>query len=233
MIKEHALNTRWWGDAVGVVTNPDFFTLAPAGRSELLKPYAWVELSLGLSDSLQHARAIFETGFAQVDTQVTFRISIRRVPDSESLAALQTQFADESSFSMDGKMVADFRSERFLQIPGATQELVNQRYALWSSDLINASPDYCVQVLYDGRVQGWFLSRPDEGVNLSLAMLSSEATVSGMYVYRKALRAYAERGHALGWASFSVSNTPVHNIYSNLGARFVSPKGNWLWIASD
>ncbi len=233
MIAEHVFNTRWWGDAVGVVTNPEFFTLALTDRSELLKPYAWVELSLGLSESLRHARAIFETGFIQVDTQVMFRINIRKIPDSKSLAGLQAQFADEDPFSMESGMVADFTSERFLQIPGATQERVNQRFALWSMDLITASPDYCVQVLHDGQVQGWFLSQPDEGVNLSLAMLSSKATVSGMYVYRKALRAYAERGHTLGWASFSISNTPVHNIYSNLGAHFVAPRGNWLWFASD
>jgi glycosyltransferase involved in cell wall biosynthesis len=31
--------------------------------------------------------------------------------------------------------------------------------------------------------------------------------------------------------SFSVTNTPVHNIYATLGARFLPPGGNWMWLA--
>lgn len=234
MIAEHTFNTRWWGGPVGVVTSPEFFTLAQADRIGLLQPYEWVELSLSLNESLRHTGAMLETGFVQVDTQVMFRINIRKIPESESLTDLQVQCADEQPFAIQGALIADFSSERFLQIPGATQERVNHRFALWSQDLIAASPDYCVQVLHNGQVQGWFLSQPGEsgGINLALAMLSSQATVSGMYVYRKALRAYAERGHILGWASFSISNTPVHNIYSNLGAHFIAPSGNWLWVAS-
>lgn len=233
MITEHAFNTRWWGGHVGVVTSPEFFALAPADRSELLKPFEWAELSLGLDESLSHARAIFETGFMQVDTQVMFRINIRKMIDSKFSADLQANFADQHPFVIDGEKIADFTRERFLQIPGATQDRVNQRFALWARLLIEGSPAYCVEITHDEQVQGWFLSQPGKGgsVNLALAMLSAEATVSGMYVYQRALKAYAERGHNAGWASFSISNTAVHNIYSHLGAHFVAPRGNWLWVA--
>lgn len=233
MIQEHEFNTRWWGSPVGVVTGPEFFATARADRLKLMEPYQWVELSLPLNQSLRYSRDIFETGFRQVDTQVSFRINLRKLAGSKGAAGLEARFADEQPFAVTATAIADFTSERFLQIPGATQDKVNERFALWSSDLISASPAHCIQLSNDEQVQGWFLSQQgDSGaINLALAMLSSDASISGLYVYRKALQAYAQRGHKLGWASFSASNTPVHNIYSSLGAHFTAPRGNWFWFS--
>jgi hypothetical protein len=48
-------------------------------------------------------------------------------------------------------------------------------------------------------------------------------------LYQKAIRAYAAKGTRIGFGSFSVRNTAVLNIYSQLGARFTSAEGVWLW----
>jgi hypothetical protein len=53
-----------------------------------------------------------------------------------------------------------------------------------------------------------------------------------MHLYEAALGAFAARGHRIGGASFSITNTDVHGIYAALGARFVSTDGSWIWQAS-
>ena len=71
------------------------------------------------------------------------------------------------------------------------------------------------------------------GLLVALAMLAGDATISGMLLYQKACAAYARLGYRVGEASFSVTNTAVHNIYAKLGARFSTPAGNWLWIKNS
>jgi hypothetical protein len=92
-----------------------------------------------------------------------------------------------------------------------------------------------MRLFLNDKLQGWFLSRPvkQHGLNLTLAMLSNTAEISGMLLYQQACVAYAERGYRLGHASFSVTNTAVHNIYATLDARFIPPGGNWLWLSPD
>jgi hypothetical protein len=234
-ITDHEFNTRWWGAPVGVVRSAAFFSRPPAERQALLAPWEWVELSSDPERIAGVWQSVNDSGFALADMQVRFRIGLNRVPDAPSLETLDAQFADEHPFEVSD--LADFTHERFLRLPGATQDRVNQRFAMWSADLLAASPGLCIQVSHHGVPQGWFLSQPGSGeagkdgrsINLTLAMLSTSATVSGLYIYQKALRAYAKRGHRLGWASFSVTNQPVHNIYAHLGAHFLAPAGNWLW----
>jgi hypothetical protein len=49
--------------------------------------------------------------------------------------------------------------------------------------------------------QGWFLCNPSEhGFGLTLAMLYSQADMSGMLLYRRALSAFVEGGQAAGGA---------------------------------
>ncbi|MCH2110764.1 MAG: hypothetical protein MK135_15695, partial [Polyangiaceae bacterium] len=84
----------------------------------------------------------------------------------------------------------------------------------------------------EGEEQGYFLSQnTNSGFELTLAMLQSNTKITGMHLYHKALLAYAARGHRLGGAGFSVYNTPVHNIYANLGARFLSTEDFWFRCA--
>ena len=71
------------------------------------------------------------------------------------------------------------------------------------------------------------------GLDLTLAVSSRNAKVSGLLLYQACLSAYERAGHRIGFASFSIRNSPVHNIYANLGARFTSSMGIWLWVASE
>jgi hypothetical protein len=61
-------------------------------------------------------------------------------------------------------------------------------------------------------------------------MLHRAATVSGMYLYQRAIVEYARLGARVGYARFSVENTAVHNIYARLGAQFLGAVGVWFWV---
>jgi hypothetical protein len=234
MIREHTFNSHWWGKPIGYVSDPAFFYLSDEERRDALAPYAWAEAAMPLADSVSHAFPMAKAGFVQVDTQVNFRINLRRVRDSLSLANLEVQFADEQPFSITSDVLAPFASERFLRIPDADQARVNDRIALWAAELLEKSPEHCLRISYGNQTQGWFLSQAGEqkSINLTLAIVARDASISGMYIYQKALRAYTARNHVLGWASFSITNTAVHNIYAHLGAHFLAPRGNWLWLPS-
>jgi hypothetical protein len=142
------------------------------------------------------------------------------------------RFADEPGFSYREEDLAFFEHERYIHLPGHTPDHLRSRYAAWASHLIREHPSTCLAVLSGGELQGWFLSQPAAaGLNLTLAAAHRHARVSGFLLYEKSLSAYAAAGHRIGFASFSVMNTAVHNIYAKLGARFTAPTGIWLWIA--
>jgi hypothetical protein len=232
MIRDHEFNTRWWGRPVGIVHDPAFFSLDRTTQRDLLKPYTWVEFYSQL-DQAPPLQDIEISGFMQTDTQIRFLLNLRKVEATASSDRLDHNFADQQSFGIDAAQLAMFTHERFRHIPGCNAARTNERYALWANKLIEEHPDSCMQLFLDDRLQGWFLSSPESqtGLKLALAMLSDTAEISGMLLYQQACIAYAARGHRLGGASFSVTNTPVHNIYATLGARFLPPGGNWMWLA--
>jgi len=230
VIEQHAANTAWLGEPAGLVTDARFFTLSADERNRFLAPYAVVEFKHPLA-SLPPAASLLEAGFAWVDVQIEFRIGLNRIEDTPSLQELEVCFADESPFTVDDGESRSFEEERFVELPGMTQDALDRRYTAWARQLIAEHPSTSLQVSHHSKPQGWFLSRPsDHGMNLLLAMLHRDATISGMLLYQKSLRAYAARGHSLGWAGFSVRNVNVHNIYARLGARFTSPLGCWVWV---
>jgi hypothetical protein len=49
-----------------------------------------------------------------------------------------------------------------------------------------------------------------------------------MYPNRVVLPAWSIS--AMRWPSFSAANTDVHNIYAHLGARFLAPAEQYLWV---
>lgn len=228
MIRRHEFNSEWWGSDVGVVDEKAFFELPVEERARTLAPFAWAEYKGPLEpDVCARAAAV---GFVLVDTQLAFRLGLGRVPSSESVERLAVRSADEHPFEVGADEVADFEHERFASLPGATQRRINARYALWSRQLVDADPAWCLQVLEGGDVQGWFLARKDgPGLHLTLAMLRRDARVSGHSLYHRAVLEFARRGATVGGAEFSVTNTAVHNIYAALGARFLAPVGCWLW----
>jgi hypothetical protein len=229
MIREHLHNTAWWGQPVAAVEEAAFFALEAAAQLAALRPYAWAEFKSPLA-SAPPLLQVAASGFTLVDVQIGFRLLPGAVPDAPSLAQLDCQFADEKRFEIGVGETQAFAQERFSQLPGASPERLAGRYIRWANQLVQEHPQGCVCVRYQGQVQGWFLATPTErGWYLALAMLSQTAQVSGLHLYQKAIRAYAARGALLGFASFSVRNTAVLNIYAQLGARFTPAEGVWLW----
>lgn len=231
MIRDHVFNAAWWGDRVGIISDPAFFALPPAQQQDILEPYAWVEFNTPL-DSVPPLETIRRAGFFQADTQVNYRIMLHRLPEFSGLERLTVNFADEKPFTVEPCEMKIFEHERFRNLPGISAARLNERYARWGNQLAADQPAWCIQVCKDEALQGWFLARDveEKGLNLTLAMLHREARISGLLLYQKALQAFAARGARVGWSSFSISNSAVHNIFASMGARFRTPTGNWLWI---
>ncbi len=232
MIRQHDFNSRWWGEPVGIVDRGAFFSLPPAERARALAPFHWVEFKSRLNDA-PPLTLLRDAGFFLADTQVEFRIGLKASVVSACAEAIAVHFATDAPFDLRAEDVPLFEHERYRHLPGNDPERTNRRYVEWARQLIREHPDCCLQVTAEEAAQGWFLSRPAAGcLNLTLAMLRRHARISGFLLYDQALRAYASRGHRIGWASFSVTNTAVLNIYARLGAHFVGPTGIWLWVGA-
>jgi hypothetical protein len=230
MIKQHEFNSEWWGEAVGIVTDPVFFTHSAAEQRAALRQFAWAEFVHPVS-KLPGRQTLAESGFFYTDTQVRFRIDLSHIKPGPCANSLQVEIAAESPFTVRDGDLKTFPHERFFSIPGATESQVNARYVRWSNNLIRQNPATCLRFLQDSQVQGWFLSHAESGsIDLTLAMLSATSAASGFDVYSRALAEYARMGFRLGSASFSVRNGPVLNIYAALGARFLEPRECWMWI---
>ena len=230
MIRDHAFNCSWWGGRVGILEDPAFFDAPDAERQGALSPYEWVEFRCALRSAPDPWR-LASCGFAQVDTQLSFRIGLKafEAPGTEELPV---RFADQEPFVPRPEDWPDFPHERFRHLPGATAARVARRYEMWARALLERAPASCVEVGDAGRPQGWFLAEPVEGhLNLALAMLRSGASISGFDLYSQALRAFWRRGTRLGEARFSIEHRAVHNIYARLGAIFREATGCWLWRA--
>lgn len=232
MIKTHEFNTEWWGSPIGIVQDSQFFKLPAPEQHNLLAPFEWAEFKMPLEQGPVDYLAIHRAGFFQVDTQINYRLNLANLKWPDSLNDLSAEFADQVPFEIRADDIKPFEHERYLKLPGVTPEKVNERYALWSRRHIAGHASTCLRITYNGRVEGWYLcdDSGEVGLNLTLAMLSRESDISGLLLFLKAYQAFASRGHRLGWASFSVQNTPVHNIYAGIGARFLSPIGQWMWV---
>jgi hypothetical protein len=231
MIREHVHNSAWWGAPVAVVDST-FFTLETAAQESALRTYAWAEFKSPFASA--PCQKLAESGFELVDMQIGFRLMLGAVQDSPSLGNLICQFADQTPFEIESDQMQGFEHERFLCLPGASQDRVAQRYVRWANQLVREHPGWCLRVFYQGEVQGWFLaSLTKQGLHLALAMLSKPAQVSGLHLYQKAIHTYAAKGARIGYASFSARNTAVLNIYSQLEARFTPTEGVWLWYSKQ
>lgn len=233
MIRTHEANSAWWGQPVGLVTDAAFFARDRAAQQATLRPFAWAEFKAPLTGALD-AFALGRAGFVQVDVQMPFRIALRDIPASASLAGYECRSAMETPFTLQPNDVRTFEHERFLALPGVTPEHLNQRYVEWANQIVIKHPATSLCLTHEGRSQGWFFAETEGAVlHLTLGMLAAGATVSGQHLYHAALQAYARGGANLGYASFSVRNTAVLNIYARLGAKFTTPTGVWLWRRPD
>lgn len=230
MIRRHEFNSEWWGEAVGIVSDNAFFKLPSPEQLALLQKFAWVEFAQPIS-RLPPRPALASSGFFHADTQLRFRLDLRRVPTTRCCDHLAVESAVESPFHISPAEIRPFLNERFGVLPGITESGLSERYSLWASRLIADDPGTCLRFRLGEATQGWFLAQSDnDGLGLTLAMLSASAKISGYDLYACALACFASRGYALGHASFSVRNISVLNIYSRLGARFLEPREVWMWL---
>ena len=225
LIDRHDANSAWWGADVGIVRDPAFFALPADARADALAPYAWAEWRAPL-DGPASAADVAAAGFWWADVQVGFRLALRRISppaDAPAVVPLQDPAARPSR---------PFGAERYLQLPGVTPERLGHRYASWAATLAAEQPKWAVEVRHAGEPQGWFCATPGAGgLRLTLAALYDDATIAGPTLYRAALAHFAARGARVGWASFSVRNAAVLNVYAELGARFAPHEAIWLWRA--
>ena len=230
MIRLHEFNTQWWGQPAGIIDDSAFFSMPAEAQQLALAPFRWAEFKSRFKNA-PSLSALQRAGFFQINTQEEFRIALKNGPLSPCDRPLEVRFADEQPFEVRNSDFASFEHERYRHLLGCTEELINARYGQWARSLVREYPKTCLEVCADGATQFWFLSRPEaNGLNLTLAMVRREAEISGFLLFEKALAAYAARGHRIGFASFSVLNTAVHNIYAKLGAHFLPPTGIWLWV---
>lgn len=232
MIDSHDFSSQWFGSPVGIVREAGFFAQPAAMRRAALERYSWVEYRAPSVDGATLA-ALLEDGFLQSDVQIHFRLRLEETQPSPSLDALTVVRGDQKPFRIAPGEMAEFTHERFSLVPGVTTRMITERYEMWAEGILESAPQYCVEIRSQRGVEGWFLSSKSThhaGLNLALAVLHRDARISGMLLYRKALDAYKRMGESLGWASFSATNTPVLNIYSELKARFTSSGVIWLWI---
>lgn len=230
MIRRHEFNSEWWGEDVGVVPDNTFFELPWRDQSAALQTFAWAEFAQQVSQ-LPPRRALAAAGFFHADTQIRFRLDLRRIPPSQHSGQLAVKPATEAPFQISSTVIRLFVHERFDVLPGITQSRLSARYGLWASRLIASNPETCLSLHLGKATQGWFLAQRDhQGLELTLAMLSAGANVSGYDLYACALTHFVDRGHHLGHASFSVRNSSVLNIYSRFGARFLEPREIWIWV---
>jgi hypothetical protein len=228
-IYPHNFNTEWLDCKSGFIKDLEFFSLQQNERDRLLAEYQWVELrtSQNITSNLS---AIHASGFKYVDTQIPFTLNLRNIPPYANTRDLMVERASKVNFKIDQKEIYSFSHERFLALPNVTQEMIDQRYLTMMSSMLAEHPKYSLRIIDSGEVQGWYFGIPNAaGIELSLAMLHKNAHIRGKQLYRKALAIYAE-DFSIGTARFSVTNTSVHNILSEFGARFLPPETVWFRI---
>jgi hypothetical protein len=219
----------WWGKPVGLITDVAFFEQSPGVQQEQLQEFDWVEFRQ-LYDRPAPVWPLAAAGFTHADIQIRFKLGLHQVAGSSSLEAMDAVFAGDDAFEIDAEDMAHFDHERFSLLPGATAERVSRRYVIWANAVIRDHPQWCMEIRAQGIPQGWFISKMEgKSLNLTLAGLKKDASISGMHLYHKAMVEYAKRGARIGFASYSATNAQVMAIYAKLGVRYLVPEGFWLW----
>lgn len=229
MIQKHEFNTKWLRCECGIISGLDFFLLNQAEQKKLLANYQFVELRTS-ENPIKYLAAIYKCGFWCVDTQIRFELDLRQIPIDMTAQQLQFERASESFFQITSHDIYSFQHERFLAIPGVTQEMVDSRYLILINDLINKYPEWCFKISHDDQTQGWYFGIPrGNEIELTLAMLHKNAQIKGKQLYNKAITIYAQQ-FSTGISRFSINNIAVHNILAKFGARFLAPETVWFWV---
>ena len=216
IVRRHNFNSEWWGGEVGIMNPESLDEFEDLEIIQEMDGYNWVELKLDGRNDLPTER-LGRLGFEYFDTQIAFRVSLRGIDTSPSVDGIVVETASDRKFSIEPDEILDFSHDRFSRIHGCTARKARERYSMWGNNLIDSHPNFALKMTSSGIVQGYFIGcRNESGFELSLAMLGTKSNITGMHLYQRALKAYEEMGERVGKASFSVFNTPVLNIYSEL-----------------
>jgi hypothetical protein len=220
----HEFNTRWWGSPVGHSDDIDLLMANEAELTRELDAYDWCEVRVKHGDVARLPLAERNT-FAWVDTQLHYRLNLRRVEGIPKAATI----VDSTELSIDVEKFASFQSERYRMLPQVSQAKVDERYRLWANDLIESSPGYCATAFYKENIVGYFFGQPDgESARFSLAVANQLASVPGMLLYSCALNHFKSLGARTAAASISSQNIGALNIHAALGCQFYEAVGCWL-----
>jgi len=231
MIRQHDFNSEWWGAPVGIVDDVAFFCLPAADRADLLAPFEWTEFRHDIATAPPEP-LLLDAGFAQLDVQVGYRMSLHREPTVPDSSGLEVLDATDAHFSGDFERLQSFAWERYLRVPGSSPERNDDRFVRWARLHVESAPTTSLELRSpDGQVQGWFLAEIDDiGAHLALGMRHRDATVKGAAIYDAAFSYLCRQGAQVGHATFSVTNLPTMNLYAKLGARFTSTVGCWFSV---
>lgn len=228
-MQEHAFNSRWWGQPVGIVTDAAWFSGDTATLQATCAHFVWAEFT-SYEAATAVRQAAHRVGFVYADTQMQFRIDLRRFATETLPPDVEVRQAGLGVANWKPSGLRTFEHERFSMLAGCTPDRLADRYAGWAAELARSAPATCLEIFHRGTLAGWFLSRPSKtGLELALAMTAAAGTLPGATLYRAALGAYARSGYRIGHAGFSVRNRSVHNLYAALGARFTSTRDAWIW----
>ena len=99
------INSRWWGKPVGIVDDPEFFSLEKHEAGALLKSFDWVEFRMRLGPNVAYDR-IHSAGFFQVDTQLPFSLNLKQLEGTISTDSLEAVSAIDNPFRVRGEQLA-------------------------------------------------------------------------------------------------------------------------------
>ena len=210
MIRDHEFNGAWWGERVGIVEDPAFFAQTGSRRSARRSRPTRGWSSDARLDTAPDPWQLAASGFAQVDTQLRFRIALEPArPAARSRQRPCPCDSPSDALRPAPRGPADLPHERFRHLPGATREIGH-------AALRPLGRERCCRALSGvvrrgGRApaspQGWFLAEPEGGTCIwRWRCCAADAAISGLDLYAAALGAFGARGVRLGEARFSIEN---------------------------
>ncbi len=227
LLSLHAFNTAWLGVPFAVGFDPALLRLSAAELEAEAADYRYVEVRCAV-DALPTDRLLPANGLVQVDTQLGYQLSLRRL-------AARPERIDVVPFAESGPPDGRFRflpfaAERYARLQAVDAAKLDERYQRWALDLVGEHPDGSFQLVSGERVLGYAFGRPVSAteVNLDLVAATPECDVPGLGLYVRALHAYADLGITRVTAAFSAHNLAAVNVHVALGCRITSATDIWL-----
>ena len=229
-IQQHDFNTRWLGKPCGISSSAGMLELSAAELSELCRPYAFVELRLPAPTAATD-RLLPTNGLVQVDTQLSYRLPVARVGASPA-GVRATRFPDLSMDTSWPQHMAAFGVERYGRLSLVDVELLQRRYTLWASELVERNPAWCLRIDSEAGTEGFAFATPNLGgtrLTLDLVAGSKQSSLPGLAVFLCAVNTYRNLGVRSISSSFSAHNIGAVNAHIALGCRVMASTDIWFY----